>query len=641
VSQNHGVVIIDTTDVTTRGNIIQEIGRIDSNIDQVFSLLYSRLIRSKQLRKSKSKSKTELNFPIRTMIFAPNIGNITQEIDTENEIITSFQGISTFLEKEPLEELTYYDLIATIEGAKGIIRPKARPIENSETQIKGTIANKLEAAISNFDQRQKYGYMSVLDGLQRIRGLAGSGKTIVLTMKAAMTHLRYPEANILYTFHTKSLYQHIQRLITRFYRQFEDKDPDWENKVHIMHAWGGANAEGVYYNTCIDYGIQPIAFAEASRNRGDPFNMVCKKLMDSTEILPKYDYIFVDEGQDFPVSFIQLCVKLAKKNRLVFAYDDLQTIFQASTPTIAEIVGTDKDGNPLVELTDDIVLYKCYRNPREIIVCAHALGFGIYDHIVQMLESKEQWEDIGYNVLEGDFSEGSETIIERPASNSLSVMSEFQKPSDIVQSYIYDTLEQEIQSVASSIKKDIDDGLRPDDILVICVDDRYAKTYLRNLNAELFNLGINCNNIHDDSYGIRDFQKDGCVTLSTVHKAKGNEGFMVYVVGVDSLFLTFTGVRERNVLFTAMTRAKGWVRVSGVGKPALDCKREIDKALENFPNLKFNYSKEKLKLLRRDMAEKAIQKQRAERKLEQLMDEMSPEEIKQYVEQHQLKRGKG
>jgi superfamily I DNA and RNA helicase len=94
---------------------------------------------------------------------------------------------------------------------------------------------------------------------------------------------------------------------------------------------------------------------------------------------------------------------------------------------------------------------------------------------------------------------------------------------------------------------------------------------------------------------------------------------MVYVVGVDALFSTYAGVRERNVLFTAMTRAKGWLRVSGVGDAAQECKKEIDLALNNVPNHIYPYqSKEQLKIIRRDLAEKAIRKQQNERKLDEL-----------------------
>ena len=76
--------------------------------------------------------------------------------------------------------------------------------------------------------------------------MAGSGKTVVLAMKAAQLHINNPEEKILYTFYTKSLYDQVKRLITRFYRMTQDHDPNWEN-LHILHAWGGINQPGVYY----------------------------------------------------------------------------------------------------------------------------------------------------------------------------------------------------------------------------------------------------------------------------------------------------------------------------------------------------------------------------------------------------------
>ncbi len=128
----------------------------------------------------------------------------------------------------------------------------------------------------------------------------------------------------------------------------------------------------------------------------------------------------------------------------------------------------------------------------------------------------------------------------------------------------------EIEGVASDIQHDINDGLRPDDILVAVVDDLHAKTYLSDLSEALKKLGIQTHNIHADQYNLQDFQREGFVTLSTVHKAKGNEAYAVYVVGVDALFTPYAGGRSRNILYTAMTRAKGWVKVSGVGPAATE-----------------------------------------------------------------------
>ena len=559
----------------------------------------------------------------------------------ETKVLLNLSQVDDYLKEIRTDELaldTYNELISTIEGAKGMVRPKARDIPDSRPSSKGSLANKIETEISKFDQQQKHAGMAVLDGLQRIRGLAGSGKTVVLAMKAALTHLRDPDSLIVYTFYTKSLYQHIQRLITRFYRQFDDKDPDW-SKIRIMHGWGGYYGEGVYFNACLAHNISPITLSEARISK-DPFDYVCTKLLKSIEIMPLYDYIFVDEGQDFPASFIKLCVKLAKQNRVVFAYDELQTIFQPSVPAIKDIIGTDNSGNPLFDLNEDVVLAKCYRNPREILVCAHAFGFGIYgDRIVQMLENKEQWEDIGYKVVKGDFTAGAFTEIERPEENSLATISENQSPDEIVKAFDYNEFPKEISAVAQSIKNDLEEGLRPEDILVITVDDRYAKSYLVSMSKELASLNIPTNNIHEDSYGIRDFHKDGHVTLSTVHKAKGNEAFIVYVVGVDALYKSFAGPRERNVLFTAMTRAKGWVRISGLGAGAVECKTEITKALNEFPYLRFYYpSQQQIKVIKRDLAEKAVRKQRAEQKLDEILEIFTPEEIERFIKQRDIKK---
>ncbi len=639
ISPNHGVIAIATSDSTTYTHFKDEIAEIETKLDNVFSLLYSRLIRNRNLR----KSKTELFFSTNTFIFAPLLDKKSDAGLIETTIISNNRHIEEYLTQVKTNTLNpeiYSELLSTVEGAKGLVRSKARETSHLKPVSKGALANKIESEITRFDMRQKHGAMTVLDGLQRIRGLAGSGKTVVLAMKAALTHLRNPDATIIYTFYTRFLYQHIQRLITRFYRQFDDKDPDW-SKLKIIHGWGGHTKEGVYFNACVAHNVEPVTLREANRVSNDPFGYACSKLLKSTEIAPLYDYIFVDEGQDFPASFIELCTKLAKNNRVVFAYDDLQTIFQPTAPSIKNIVGVDENGKSRIELNEDVILDKCYRNPREILVCAHALGFGIYGRIVQMLENKEQWEDIGYKVNKPKFIEGEFTEIERPAKNSLTTISENQQPNEIIQAFAYTSFPEEIEKTVEGIKSDLLDGLRPEDILVITVDDRHARSYLEKI-AELLALSdIPSNNVHEDSYGIRDFQKDGLVTLSTVHKAKGNEAFMVYVVGVDALYTSYAGPRERNVLFTAMTRAKGWVRISGIGSSAADWKAEIEKALQEFPYLRFEYpSQEQIKIIKRDLAEKAVRKYRAERKLDEILEDMTTEEIEKFLKQRSIKKKK-
>lgn len=63
--------------------------------------------------------------------------------------------------------------------------------------------------------------LEISDNVQRIRGLAGSGKTIVLALKAAYLHVSNPEFKIAITFNIRSLKQQFEELITKFvYEQY-------------------------------------------------------------------------------------------------------------------------------------------------------------------------------------------------------------------------------------------------------------------------------------------------------------------------------------------------------------------------------------------------------------------------------------
>lgn len=631
VSKSHGIFAVtfdNSGDLTT----LRKKETLIAEIEQLHSIIFSRLLRNKNLR----KSKTELIFPISSFIFN---SNLNEDVEVEDvpciSNLSSLESLFEAAKTESIDNTVYSELIATIEGAKGLLKPKERP-NLSEEKIKGITAAEIEKEINSFDEFQKKAFINEIIGPERVRGLAGSGKTVVLALKAAITHLRYPDANIVYTFYTKSLYQHIQRLITRFYRQYDDKDPNWE-KLKIVHAWGSTTNSGIYFEACKKNDIPFLSFSQAAiKNPINPFDYACKTILNSNNVVSIYDYIFIDEGQDFPESFIKLCIKLCNGGKIVWAYDELQTIFQAKTPSIDSVL----EGSPYKGLEEDIILYKCYRNPREVLVTAHAIGFGIYgEKIVQMLDEKDYWNDIGYRIVSGDFKEGEKVIIERPKENSLEAISNKFMKEDIVVVNSYKDYSSEIHQCAKNIQNDISLGLLPDDILVVVVDDRFAKRYLSDLQRLLAELGIKSNNIHADKFSIKDFSIDGHVTLSTIHKAKGNEAYSVHVVGTDSLYSLEPTIRERNLMFTAITRTKGWVSISGIGDAANKWEKEIHKALSKSPNIEFVYpSKKELSIMKRDIQEKATRKSKQAKILDELLAEMSPEEIKQFLAQREIKK---
>jgi superfamily I DNA and RNA helicase len=630
VSKKYGILAISFDDSESIEGLVKQ-ENFFNEIEQLHSIIFSRLLRNKILR----KSKTALIFPISSFIFN---SNLTEDTEFEEiACISNFNSLEKFLAKleiDSINEEIYSELIATIEGAKGLLKAKERPNLESN-KVKGITATEIEKEINSFDEFQKKAFINEIIGPERVRGLAGSGKTVVLALKAAITHLRDPEAKIVYTFYTKSLYQHIQRLITRFYRQYDDKDPDWE-KLKIVHAWGSSANTGIYYEACEKNDIPFLSFSQASfRNPANPFDYACKEILSASKLEPIYDYIFIDEGQDFPESFIKLCLRICNSGRIVWAYDELQTIFQAKTPRIDSVL----EGTPYKGLEEDIILYKCYRNPREVLVTAHAIGFGIYGNIVQMLDEKDYWQDIGYRIIRGEFKENEQVVIERPKENSLETISNHFKKEEIVKVNSYKDYAEEVTQCARNILDDINQGLLPDDILVVVVDDRNAKKYLTDIQILLAGAEIKSNNIHADKFSIKDFAIDGHVTLSTIHKAKGNEAYSVHVVGTDSLYSLEPTIRERNLMFTAITRTKGWVSISGIGSAALKWEIEIKKALEKVPNIEFKYpSKKELSIMKRDIQEKATRKSKQAKILDELLAEMSPEEIKQFLEQREIKK---
>lgn len=633
VSPIHGIIIIDVEEKDSRSLSDEILEEKVQGLDFIYSQVLSKLIKIATLRKKKSRNEVVVN--INTILYLPNYSDAIDEdllgSSYAAHTMPSLNTIFADLNDSPIIEERMNDIFSVIDGTRAIPRPVKRDIEITDKDSKGGRISELELQIAKFDQRQKIAALTIIDGPQRIRGMAGSGKTIILAMKAALIHLENPEAKILYTFYTKSLYDQVKQLITRFYRMQEDHDPNWEN-IQILHAWGGKNLPGVYYNTCIENGIDPIPFITANniaRKLGiNNFEYICGELLErmNGKIKPKYDYVLMDEGQDFPKTYYWLCRKLVKNDCLVWAYDELQNILDIEiqeTKKLFENPHGDR-GFDLADLmqnhphqNNDIVLHKSYRNPIEVLMVSHALGFGLYNQpIIQMLENKDHWHDLGYEVIQGNCIEGEQTIIERPIQNSPSIISNFYEPSEIVKFSSFDNWDEEIEAVCNSIEEAIQSKLLPEDIMVISVDDKHARSYFERIELGLARKKIKANNILR-SYSGDNFIAKGKVTLSTVYRAKGNEAAMVFVIGIDSLANQQHDIIARNKIFTSFTRTKAWLNVSGVGRRIEYIKREIDHALEFSPRFEFIYpSLEKLKTHRRELAQ---QQEELNRKREKLL----------------------
>ena len=229
--------------------------------------------------------------------------------------------------------------------------------------------------------------------------------------------------------------------------------------------------------------------------------------------------------------------------------------------------------------------------------------------------------------------------IERPVENSPIAISD--SGQRLIGTFVADTPNKEISWCVDGIESFIKAGVAPHAIMVVVVDDRNARTYLKALVSQLSERGYPANNLLADPYSQPPFAIDGMVSLSTVYRAKGNEAAVVFVLGIDALNPKSRG--DRNKIFTAFTRSKAWLRVSGVGQRAAAYMREIDKAIATLPFLEFTMPDlKRVELIQRDLGKRTARIKRAKEKfLKQLADiGVSEDEVELYIDQfdHEDKR---
>jgi superfamily I DNA and RNA helicase len=627
VSAKTGVVLIRVLPHAT----VKQITDAAESISQAAAATISQLVRSPLLR----QRSRQLKVSVLPLIFAPGFGGLPI---ADVDIFNSELAIINFIRNLDVMELAEPELRETrsiLEGAKALVRPNRRIVEHPDQQKFALALSALEDEIASFDQRQRHVALTALGGPERIRGLAGSGKTIILAMKAALAHLDNPQAMILITYYTRSLKDYLTRLISRFHRHFGEGDPDWR-RIHVHHGWGRKDLPGVLREASIRANVTPMTFGAAQAAAGtkqDPFDYACRSLLETKRVAPYYDLILIDEGQDFPGGFYELCFHLAKGPRdskqIVWAYDELQNIFDVKVRTPTELFGNDSDGQPRVSLprslpphaeTNDFVLPKCYRNQRDVLVLAHATGFGIYGEPVQMLQGRAHWEDVGYEVEVGNMQPGQRTVIRRPDRNS---PTQLRSPegTPLVEVKRFDSPRDEVNYCADEFRRFIDGGLQPEDLMAIAIDDRAAKTYLSLLAEALAQRRIHSNNIIADRYSEPAFQIEGKCTLTTVYRAKGNEAAVVAVLGCDAVPLNVRSGRNR--LFTAFTRTKGWLRISGITPAFNRLCNEINEALTRAPLMEFTMpDPAEIELIQRDLSERDAKIQRARVEMERLKESL-------------------
>lgn len=612
ISEEKGIVIFDLVEGA-------DLGPYQERQDDAYNAIDRRLRLDRRL-----VDRREVRIPFNTVSFAPQCAGAEQG---DYPVIGSAdvaKRLSALANWSNSCRDTYKAALSTLQNVT-TIRSSTRG--RKPAAPRASIIRTLDDRIKILDTMQSTSVYETTDGVQRIRGLAGSGKTIVLAHKAAYLHARHPEWRIAITYYTRSLQGTFERLVRDAQIHQTGEEPDW-SCLGVMGAWGG-----IYSEFCQSNGIDYLSLDDARRiSKADPFSAACQKaLADAKRPKPLYDAILVDEAQDLPPAFLRLCYALlSEPKRLVYAYDELQRLSGEPMPSPEGIFGK-KNGQPHVRLGpgQDRVLNTCYRNSRPILLTAHAIGFGIYrrpnraEHsyplgLVQMFDQAGLWRDVGYSV-EGTLEDGENVVLRRGPKASPPFLEEHSPIDDLVQFSVFRSEDEQAQWVVEGIARNLDqDGLSHSDIVVINPDPRTTRKKIGTIRRRLLERGIECHiagvTTDKDTFFITD-PGHPSVTLSGVPRARGNEAAMVYVVNAEAgIAETYNAASVRNRLFAAITRSKAWIRVAGVGPAMAELKREYETLRENDFQLRFRYptaeERAKIRTIHRDLSPQQQDQQR-------------------------------
>lgn len=413
-----------------------------------------------------------------------------------------------------------------------------------------------------------------------IRGVAGSGKTVVLANLVARLLNRQHNA-------TPSLFdgledQHLRiavicfnRALVSFLRQkIKDayKQQTFENVPSEDILWVG-HLNSLMHKATYGRGPElryiPVEEVPDAARRAIQYMNQFESyihLHPEKACQTQYDAIFIDEGQDFVPEEFQLLLSLLKLDRttgeenLVIFYDDAQNLYGRQRPNWKQI-GIDVGGRAKV-------MKECFRNTRQIVETAFNVLLGSQASAEDKVNLKS-YADVGYLRQAG--------LVEE--------IDNFYKVGFAERTGNYPTIQicpsrtKEKEWIAGEIERLVQqEQVRPEDILILF---NYAEPFedmgnliRARLSSDSIEEFIRPYGQHADRNQL--IFRENCLTLSTVHGAKGYDAYIVFLAGADLFRSDEAG---RASFYVGATRAKLMLYVTGLNSGLLaETQRVINRA---------------------------------------------------------------
>ena len=375
-----------------------------------------------------------------------------------------------------------------------------------------------EDTIAVLDREQEQLAWHMGGGYRVVKGVAGSGKTLVLVFRARQLAFHYPQRRVLLTCFNRPLAHDLSRQLAGCVNV--------DVRTVDSLAWKLCEAAGISPNgTGNDRYERPIREALAA--------------LDADRVADehKYDAILLDEAQDLDESRTRLAFSALRHpwNDFVVAIDAAQNLYRRSPglPPPARHPPGSPDTTQITGRGRTEVLRLNYRNTREILKFA------------------DDFLRAGGAPAAGDDDDPTAFVPPQAAARS--------GPPVNVRRFQSDTAA--LAAVAKALQRSHDEGIAWSDMAVLSGN----KTALSDMADLIKEMGVPTLDLRDRKRGAP--RPGGEVRLSTLQLAKGLEFARVYIVGVDDI-RGGPGTDEtlqRRLLYVGMTRATDQLKIATSG----------------------------------------------------------------------------
>lgn len=410
-------------------------------------------------------------------------------------------------------------------------------IDRVGTDVPENDLDRIKRNILLFDGDQtRFVYQGFDQSQVRIQGLSGTGKTELLLHKLKELYVASSSSRIIMTCHNKILAENLRRRIPDFFNFMKvEQQIEWDKRLLCVNAWGSQSLpnSGAYTAICNHYGLPFYAFSSSTN-----FEKACslslqvlKGKLGEIEGDHVFDYMLIDESQDFSESFFELC-RIATSGTVYIAGDIFQSIFDQM-----DEVG----GKP------QFILSKCYRTAPATLMFAQALGMGFFEERKLNWLDKNDLQACGY-IDEYDKKTGDLILRREPISR----FEDMEDETDSVELVRIDAPYQ--NNCGSEILRKIEEiresfpNVSPDDIGVILVDRGDAPYKIADYLAVAIprEFGWEVNKAYESRQKVADK-----IFVSNVNHVKGLE-FPFVICATSTLSTSFN---HRNALYMAITRS--------------------------------------------------------------------------------------